>query len=385
MSRAVQHLANPLTSERRTHPRQQISFSCVQLDDDNGGIVLNISERGLAMCVVRSVADSPSLRMRFQISRSDAWIETKARIAWVDPSKTTAGVEFINLPYDEHIRVRNWISSRVESNPSTKEPVIVGNVGVDSSSAALEPEGAASVPEPETARRTSEDQSERTITGDTVIVLPSATGRTYAEAVSELSAGTITQPPVTENVGHSIARGSPVTLACGKQYHHQKRGRARKISSAMWIWLWGITAILFSVSTIFLALHLQSALSNRQAKKNALAAMKPGPPPSSWARPAKLSGDPSLPSTGPGFVLQVGAMTHRDNADRLADSLRKKNFPASVSHEPTDRFYRVIVGPYPDANSTSRARDELEKQNFEAIRKPWNSASIQCSGLSHSQ
>jgi cell division septation protein DedD len=60
----------------------------------------------------------------------------------------------------------------------------------------------------------------------------------------------------------------------------------------------------------------------------------------------------------------MGAMTLKDNADALAESLRKKYFPAFVSHH-GNRFYRVVVGPYSDADSTLKAKEELKEEGFE--------------------
>lgn len=64
-------------------------------------------------------------------------------------------------------------------------------------------------------------------------------------------------------------------------------------------------------------------------------------------------------------------MTHKENADALAEILRRRYFPAIVSHPGTDRFYRVVVGPYRDADSALTAKEELKGQGFESIRTPW--------------
>lgn len=74
----------------------------------------------------------------------------------------------------------------------------------------------------------------------------------------------------------------------------------------------------------------------------------------------------------PGFVLQVGAMTRQENAEALAESLHQKNFPAFVFRHENDRFYRVVVGPFSDVDSTLRVKDELKKLGFDAFRMPWN-------------
>jgi cell division septation protein DedD len=72
-----------------------------------------------------------------------------------------------------------------------------------------------------------------------------------------------------------------------------------------------------------------------------------------------------------GFVLQVAAMKHEDNADALAETLRQRNFPVFVFKRGAGPFYRVAIGVYGDADSAVRVKDELERQGFEAILRPW--------------
>jgi cell division septation protein DedD len=87
---------------------------------------------------------------------------------------------------------------------------------------------------------------------------------------------------------------------------------------------------------------------------------------------------PSLPVTLPlshsGFVLQVGAMKHEDNADALAKTLQKRNFPAFVFRRGANPFYRVAVGAYSDPDSAGRVKDELKAQGFKSILKHWSPA-----------
>ncbi len=76
---------------------------------------------------------------------------------------------------------------------------------------------------------------------------------------------------------------------------------------------------------------------------------------------------PSIPKGA--VVLQVAALTQESNALTMAETLRKKNFPAFVLRPSTDRYYRVRVGPYPDTQSAHSAKRGLEKAGFQAIVK----------------
>jgi hypothetical protein len=197
MPDTVQSAKNPGTPERRSHPRKQLWFPSLQLGDDNGGFILNISERGLAMTVVRSLPDDPAPHMRFQISQSNAWVETGGRIAWVSASKTTAGVEFVGLPYEGRIRIKNWISS-LQSSASVKKSTPDENTALKPLSPTLGPESGVSVPEPETAGSVIEDQNQPVTARDPAGVLPNLGETRGAETVSECSAAESTTVRRTE-------------------------------------------------------------------------------------------------------------------------------------------------------------------------------------------
>jgi DedD protein len=68
-------------------------------------------------------------------------------------------------------------------------------------------------------------------------------------------------------------------------------------------------------------------------------------------------------------VLQVAAMARQADAVALAQALQQKKFPAFVLPPGADRYYRVRVGPYTDAQSADLARQKLESQGFKAITR----------------
>ena len=348
MPDAVQSAESPGTSERRLHPRKSLWFPRIQLGDQNGGIILNISERGLAMMVVRSLADDPLRQMRFQLSETSAWVETHGRIAWVSGSKTTAGVEFVDLPDEEHIRIMKWIAP-AQVSTSLNESRPVENVALNPLLASLDPESAVSVPEPETTSSVVEDQDQPVMVGNPIEVPPSPAETRGVETVSDAPAAESTEAVATEDPG---------TILFGKL--------DRPIAVLV------LAALLLSIIVIFLTSHFRRLVSNQPADDVAVSTKGPELPTRIAVNPTKASLRPNRPLNGPGFLLQVGAMIHKDNADALAESLRKRNFPAFVSWHETDRFYRVVVGPFDDRDSTSKVKAELSEQGFEAIRMRWN-------------
>lgn len=68
-------------------------------------------------------------------------------------------------------------------------------------------------------------------------------------------------------------------------------------------------------------------------------------------------------------VLQVAAVVRQADALRLAQVLQKKKFPAFVVTPDTDRFFRVQVGPYRDAQTVKAVRQKLEQQGYNSIVK----------------
>jgi cell division septation protein DedD len=74
-------------------------------------------------------------------------------------------------------------------------------------------------------------------------------------------------------------------------------------------------------------------------------------------------------SAGGGTSLQVAALTKESDAMALANNLRKKNFPTFVQSPQGDKYYHVLVGPYPDQKAVDNARKGLEVAGFKAIVK----------------
>ena len=353
MPDAVQSAESAGTSERRLHPRKPLWFPRIQLGDQNGGIILNISERGLAMMVVRSLADDPLRQMRFQLSDTSAWVETQGRIAWVSGSKTTAGVAFVDLSDEGHTRIMKWISP-VQSSTSASENRPVENSAVNPPLASLDAECAVSVPKPETTASVVADQDETVIVGNPIEAPPSPAETRGVETVSDGSVAESKEADATEKPG---------TILFGTL--------DRPIAVLV------LATLLLSTIIVFLTLHFRKLVSNKQTDEVAVSTKEPELPPRISVHPTTASARSNHPLNGPGFVLQVGAMIHKDNADALAESLRKRNFPAFVSWHETDCFYRVVVGPFDDPDSTSKVKTELNKQGFDAIRMRWNPSAQQ--------
>jgi len=67
------------------------------------------------------------------------------------------------------------------------------------------------------------------------------------------------------------------------------------------------------------------------------------------------------------ILLQVAASPRESDALTIAVALRQKGFAALVLEPTADKFYRVEVGPYTDAQSAHLAKLTLNHEGFQVI------------------
>jgi hypothetical protein len=138
-----------------------------------------------------------------------------------------------------------------------------------------------------------------------------------------------------------------------------------------------LATVLLSSALGFMRHYLRGMRSNLHIKDSKAAAKAPELPPEheiTSVNPSSATAIFSPPTSRldlPGFVLQVGAMIHEENADALAQALHRRNYPAFVFKGGIDRFYRVAVGPYSDEDSPARVKSELERLGLKAFRRRW--------------
>ena len=104
--------SSPQTRERRSHSRSRIKpISYIELGADNGGVLLNIGEGGLAVnaAMPLSMVDVPTIRIQCTGSQAD-WIEVSGQLAWIGESKKEAGIRFIKLTEEARQKIASRIS-----------------------------------------------------------------------------------------------------------------------------------------------------------------------------------------------------------------------------------------------------------------------------------
>src|SRR5580704_4202565 len=98
--------------DRRSHARQITTLNYITLGESNGGILLNISEDGLAFTAAEPLVGEFVPRLRFQLEEKAEWIEASGRIVWLNDSKKGAGIQFLDISDADRRQIRRWIESK---------------------------------------------------------------------------------------------------------------------------------------------------------------------------------------------------------------------------------------------------------------------------------
>jgi septal ring-binding cell division protein DamX len=298
----------------------------VRLADRNGGIVVNVSERGLALRAARTLMDNQFTHVRFQLSQSDDWVETTGRIAWMNAARTTAGIEFSELSEEARTLLEQWISSIANAHVAARtEPLSV------------------------TTAQASASGVEATLAV-----------KQFIDSQKSKEAGLLTKLPRLPGFRQEKITPTAVTY---------RRNRVYPPVILPIILL--VTSAVLAGAFFGLARYLHSE-SGKEIGKRAMTS-RLAPPASGPSSPLSSTAQQRLSSVSSGsargFVLQAGAMRHAENADALLRSLQQKKFPAFIFKG--EGFYEVLVGPYHDSKLAANTRKELQDQGFDGVVRHW--------------
>jgi hypothetical protein len=303
----------------------------VLLDESKYSFVFDLCEEGLA--VSELVARSPSeiIHFAFDLPKGKGCIQGSAQIVWTNESEHRTGLHFVDLGDTSREHLIEWIAVRACST------TLIGAEKVPIQPAAVAHATDALInPISQDSRNISEDRS-----------VPFSVPRLLTEEFE------------TKN---PEPRSAEVLNRNSKSSHKTGVVLATVLLSSAFGFL-GYYLIWMRNSP-----HARDSTAVSKApeleSKDAISSVNP---PSATA----LFSPPTSTLDLPGFVLQVGAMTHENNADALAEDLQHRNFPAFVFWSETDRLYRVAVGPYSDDESSVRVKNELEKQGVKAFLRRW--------------
>ncbi|MCU1241288.1 MAG: Ferric siderophore transport system, periplasmic binding protein TonB [Candidatus Acidoferrum typicum] len=95
----------------RAHGRRKLSpMAYVELGQDNGGILLNLSEGGFAVQSALALTSREFSELRFQVPALQGWLTARGRIVWISDSKKEAGIQFTELPGEARADIQQWVA-----------------------------------------------------------------------------------------------------------------------------------------------------------------------------------------------------------------------------------------------------------------------------------
>jgi hypothetical protein len=332
-----------MVQERRQHPRLTPSsplFVC--LGESKRGLLLDVCEGGLAVAslVPRNLDEVISLA--FDLPDSELRIQATAEIAWTRDSGHLTGVRFVDLADASRQQLEKWISAGADApSPATTEAV------------------AASTPE-----------SVEPAQLDFVAGLTDAPVSPLLQVKSEA-----TGPPQTYFLVSQQLTEEPnpkkTDLPGNQSSSSEDTSRyPTRLFLAVMLLSWALVFLGYRMGVKEVDPQVREVSAAAKAlestSREPIAPVSPLPK----TTPSPLR---SASWNDPGVVFQVGAMARESNADALAEALQKKSFPAFVFRRRNDRFYKVAVGPFSDAggDSSAKVKNDLEKQGFKPILKPW--------------
>jgi protein TonB len=110
-------------AESRVHPRTVVrALAYIELSDENAGLILNISEDGLAVQAVQVVTSDHLPRMRFRLPKTDRTIEVAGRMVWQLRSRKEVGIQFIDLSDAARAHIHEWIATEPSRLAAPLEP-----------------------------------------------------------------------------------------------------------------------------------------------------------------------------------------------------------------------------------------------------------------------
>jgi DedD protein len=84
---------------------------------------------------------------------------------------------------------------------------------------------------------------------------------------------------------------------------------------------------------------------------------------------AKPVAPAAAPVSGSGFVVQIAAVSHQEDAELLVNALRAKGYPVSAHTEPQDKFFHIQVGPFGERKDAEAAKQRLIGDGYQPIVK----------------
>jgi hypothetical protein len=112
-------LRNIILERREKLRKVPEQFAFLQLEQDDGGTVLDISEGGLRFESFAPVQESGPIHFWFSLNLRER-IEGWGELAWMDPERKSGGLKFLRLSEEGREQIRLYISGRSNPEAATK-------------------------------------------------------------------------------------------------------------------------------------------------------------------------------------------------------------------------------------------------------------------------
>jgi TonB family protein len=97
------------SGNQRCSVRQRVeTLAYVGLGPDNGGVLFDISEGGVAFQGIQPLQKDELLCINFKLPGIDVSMESLAHAAWLNESGKGGGLRFVDLPDDTRSKIRQW-------------------------------------------------------------------------------------------------------------------------------------------------------------------------------------------------------------------------------------------------------------------------------------
>ena len=97
--------------ERRAHPRVlPRTLIYVACGESNGGMVLNVSDDGMAISMAIPVGDEAYSNLHVRMNGLAQSLEVHGRMAWTTKSKKRAGIQLVDVSDEQRGQIREWLA-----------------------------------------------------------------------------------------------------------------------------------------------------------------------------------------------------------------------------------------------------------------------------------
>ncbi len=199
------------SENRRLHPRRRIEqLTYAAFGPGNGGILINLSENGLAFQGIGVVRKGELIPLSFSLPGSGARIEAHGEVVWSNNSGKGGGLHFVDLSEETRQKLREWLASDIPASPNyvrvtpPRRPAVSPPPATPSRPASTSP----APPQPAVIPPASASQS--------VITLPDLPSRPAMSPPASPSRPTVAAPPLQEAQAFQKAQ-APAPVATGNK------------------------------------------------------------------------------------------------------------------------------------------------------------------------